>query len=48
MRQYGPLRDGSRLDAAISELVALERLRLKQEGKQRTLHLNPALVEVAP
>ncbi|MBK9312624.1 MAG: DUF3987 domain-containing protein [Rhodocyclaceae bacterium] len=48
VRQHGPLRDGARLDAAIRELAELDRLRLEKEGKRRTIHLNPALVGVAP
>ncbi|MEF8714383.1 MAG: YfjI family protein [Accumulibacter sp.] len=47
VRQHGPLRDGSRLDAAIGELVALDRLRLVKEGRRLTLLVNPALVGVA-
>ena len=43
-RQHGPLRDGARLDAAIRELVELDRLRLEKDGKRLTIHLNPALV----
>lgn len=48
VRQYGPLRDGVRLDAAIRELAELDRLRLVKDGKRRTIHLNPALAGVAP
>jgi putative DNA primase/helicase len=48
VRQHGPLRDGARLDAAIRELVALDRLRLEKDGKRLTIHLNPALVGVTP
>jgi hypothetical protein len=48
VRQHGPMRDGGRLDTAIRELAELDRLRLAQEGKRRTIHLNPALVGVAP
>ena len=47
VRQHGPLRDGGRLDAAIRELVALDRLRLEKDGKRLTIHLNPVLVGVA-
>ena len=47
VRQHGPLRDGARLDTAIRELVALDRLRLVKDGKRLTIHLNPALVGVA-
>jgi putative DNA primase/helicase len=48
VRQHGPLRDGARLDAAIRELAELDRLRLEKDGKRLTIHLNPALMEVAP
>ncbi|MBL8397245.1 MAG: DUF3987 domain-containing protein [Candidatus Accumulibacter sp.] len=48
VRQHGPLRDGARLDAAIRELVALDRLRLEKDGKRLTIHLNPALAGAAP
>lgn len=48
VRQHGPLRDGARLDAAIRELSALDRLRLEKDGKRLTIHLNPVLVGVAP
>jgi putative DNA primase/helicase len=48
VRQHGPLRDGARLDAAIRELVELDRLRLEKDGKRLTIHLNPALVGVTP
>jgi putative DNA primase/helicase len=48
VRQCGPLRDGARLDAAIRELAELDRLRLEKNGKRLTIHLNPALLGVAP
>ena len=44
VRQHGPLRDGKRLDAAIRELAAFERLKLNAIGKHLTISLNPALV----
>jgi phage/plasmid primase-like uncharacterized protein len=44
VRQFGPLRDGAALDAAIRELANLDRLRLGADGKRRTLQINPALV----
>lgn len=47
-RQYGPLRDGKRLDAAVRELCELDRLRLTQDGRRLALKVNPALLEVAP
>lgn len=46
VRQHGPLRDGARLDAAIRELIELDRLRLEKDGKRLTLHLNPKLIWV--
>jgi putative DNA primase/helicase len=46
VRQHGPLRDGKRLDAAISELAELDRLRLTKEGKRHTIYLNPTLTGV--
>ena len=48
VRQHGPMRDGTRLDAAIRELSELDRLRLEKDGKRLTIHLNPALVGVTP
>ena len=48
VRQHGPLRDGTRLDAAIRELAELDRLRMEKEGKQLTIHINPALMEGTP
>ncbi len=48
VRQFGPLRDKVRLDAAIRELADLERLRLVKVEKRLTLYLNPALLEVTP
>lgn len=44
VRQYGPVRDGKRLDAAISELTDLDRLRLTKVGKQMTIYVNPSLL----
>lgn len=43
-RQYGTIREGTRLDAAIRELVSLDRIQIKQEGKQISIWLNPALM----
>ena len=47
VRRYGPLRDGKRLDRAIEELEALDRLQVAQAGKRRIIYLNPALLGVA-
>lgn len=47
VRQHGPLRVGARLDTAIRELSDLGRIRLVKDGKRLTIHVNPALLEVA-
>ena len=47
VRQHGPLRVGARLDTAIQELSDLGRIRLVKDGKRLTIHVNPALLEVA-
>lgn len=44
LRQYGPVRDGARLNAAIEELVDLGRLRIQKDAKRIDLVVNPALV----
>ena len=44
VRQYGPLRDGHRLDKAIVELADLERLRLHVTDRRKVIELNPALL----
>lgn len=43
-RQYGPVRDGKRIDAAISELESLDRLQADKVGKRITLVINPELL----
>ena len=45
-RQYGPIRDGERLDRAIKELDAADRLRVRKEGRRILLVLNPRLPEI--
>lgn len=44
-QQYSPVRDKGRLAAAIAELEEAGRLREVTDGKRKTLHLNPALLE---
>jgi hypothetical protein len=44
VRQFGPLRDGARLDCAIEELGKLDRLKLKKDGKCMILYVNPSLL----
>ena len=46
-RQHGPIRKGDALDAAIRELIELDRVRLEKDGKKRTIKVNPALLGVA-
>ena len=46
LRQYGPVRDGLRLDAAINELAELDRLRLQKDGQKINVAMNPQLLEV--
>jgi putative DNA primase/helicase len=44
LQQFGPIRDGRRLDAALAELVDLDRLRLTKDGRQNMVEANPALL----
>ena len=46
VRQYGPLRDAAKLDAAIKELADLDRVRITKTGKKTTVQVNPALAGV--
>lgn len=45
-QQRGPVRDGGRIDAAIRELVELDRVQLVKDGKRHMLKINPALLGV--
>ena len=45
-RQYGPIRDGERLDHAIKELDNADRLRVRRDGRRILLVLNPRLPEI--
>lgn len=45
VRQHGPIRDGARLDSAISELADLDRVQLVKDGRRLYLDINPALLE---
>jgi len=44
IRQHGPIRDGARLDVALSDLIELGRVRLVKSGKRDDVTLNPALL----
>ncbi|MCL1861497.1 MAG: YfjI family protein [Proteobacteria bacterium] len=46
--QFGPLRTKNRLDEAIRELVELDRLQVRQEGKRTWLAVNPAVMGGVP
>jgi putative DNA primase/helicase len=46
LQQHGPVRDGVRLDAALMELIQLDRLRVRKDGRRVDLELNPALLGV--
>ncbi len=49
VRQYGPLRNGARLGAAIRELQDMGRIREGKRGRKSVLEINPALpLEGAP
>lgn len=47
VRQHGPLRDGERLDAALSALAEAHRVRVERDGKRLTVRVNPAVVKEA-
>mgnify|MGYP000875878068 CR=1 FL=1 len=43
-QQYGTIRDAARLDAAIVELEALDRIRIRKDGRKISIWLNPKLL----
>lgn len=43
-QQYGAIRDATRLDAAINELEALDRIQVRKDGKKISIWLNPKLL----
>jgi len=49
IQQYGPsgLRAKPAIEAALEELEGLDRARFVQEGKRKTIHVNPKLLESA-
>jgi len=47
LRQYGPVRDKKRFKEALEVLTGRERLRDISEGRQRNIHVNPALLGTA-
>jgi len=44
LNQYGPVRDRTRLDAGINELIEHDRVRLLNKGRQVDLAMNPSLL----
>ncbi|WP_185640695.1 DUF3987 domain-containing protein [Burkholderia sp. Bp9142] len=44
-QQFGPLRDGNVLNAALKALEDLDRMRVKKIGKQLVIHANPVLID---
>ena len=44
-QRMGPLRDKTRLDAALEELKELGRVRITTHGKRRLIEINPALLK---
>ena len=47
-QRLGPLRDKEKLAAALRELEELDRVQVAQEGRRKTIKVNPALVVVVP
>jgi putative DNA primase/helicase len=47
VRRFGPIRQGDKLDSALSELCELDRLRISKIGKRIEVEINPALVATA-
>lgn len=45
-QRLGPVRDRERLTAALRELEELDRVRVTQEGRRKTIKVNPALAGV--
>lgn len=43
-QRLGPIRDKEKLTAALRELEELDRVRVTQEGRRKTIQVNPALV----
>jgi len=47
-QRLGPIRDKEKLAIALRELEELDRVRVTQEGRRKTIKVNPALVGVTP
>ena len=46
VRQYGPIRKNEMLDAAINELIVINRIKLEKSNK-KLIHINPALFKMS-
>jgi putative DNA primase/helicase len=46
-QRLGPVRDKEKLTTALRELEELDRVRVTQEGRRKTIKVNPALVAIA-
>jgi putative DNA primase/helicase len=47
-QRLGPIRDKEKLTAALRELEELDRVKVEQEGRRKTIKVNPALLGVVP
>lgn len=47
-QRLGPIRDKEKLTTALRELEELDRVKVAQEGRRKTIKVNPALVGVKP
>lgn len=44
IHRHGPIRDGARLDAALNDLVDLDRVKIEKKDKKITVLINPSLI----
>lgn len=44
LQQFGPVRDGKRLEAALAVLVEADRVRVEKSQRPHTVYINPSLV----
>lgn len=48
LQNLSPVREGKKLDEALGELEDAGRVRVRQDGRKRTVEVNPALLEPKP
>ncbi len=46
-QRLGPVRDKDKLTTATKELVDLDRIQIRKDGKRITIHVNPALIGIS-